>query len=71
MQLQLFVKGELIASMPINTAYVNYPVYLPSLKSQLQEKNKRAIEAAQASPSFYISTSSSAKKRDEGNMPIL
>jgi hypothetical protein len=58
MNLQLFVKGKLIASMPINASYVNYPPYLPTLKSELQKKHQQVIEQEEAEPAFYITNSS-------------
>jgi hypothetical protein len=58
MNLQLFVKGKLIASMPINASYVNYPPYLPALKSELQKRHWQIIEEEKAEPAFQITTGS-------------
>jgi hypothetical protein len=71
MNLQLFVKGKLIASTPINASYVNYPPYLPALKSELQKKHQQIIEQEKAEPSFYISTNSFSPKGFASNRPLL
>ena len=71
MNLQLFVKGKLIASTPINASYVNYPPYLPALKSELRKKHQQIIEQAKGEPSFYISTNSFSRKGFAGNRPLL
>ena len=73
MNLQLFVKGKLIASAPINASYINYPPYLPGLKSQLQKKHQQIIEAEKAEPAFYITTDSlnTNRKGFENNRPLL
>jgi len=73
MNLQLFVKGRLIASMPINASYVNYPPYLPALKSELQKKHQQIIEQEKAETSFYITnTNLKAGRKGLGhNTPLL
>ena len=73
MNLQLFVKGKLIASTPINASYVNYPPYLPNLKLQLQKKHQEIIEAEKEEPAFHITTDSfnTNRKAFENNRPLL
>lgn len=73
MNLQLFVKGKLIASTPINASYVNYPPYLPTLKSELQKKHQQIIESEKAEPSFFITSKSLNTNRTKflNNRPLL
>jgi hypothetical protein len=63
MNLQLFVNEKLIASLPINEAYISYPVYLASLKSELQTKYKHVIESSMAKPRFHIEKRTSSNRR--------
>lgn len=63
MNLQLFVNEKLIASLPINEAYISYPVYLVSLKAELQNRYKHVIETSTASPRFCIERRTSRNRR--------
>lgn len=73
MNLQLFVKGKLIASMPINASYVNYPPYLPALKLELQKKHQQIIEQEKAEPAFYITSTglNTHQKQFGSGRPLL
>lgn len=72
MNLQLFIKDRLIASVPIKASYLSYPPYLPSLKSELNEKHKEVINAMQARPTYYISTNASHKNKPRSaGKPLL
>ncbi len=63
MNLQLFVKDKLIASLPIDDKYTNDPFYLPSLKKELEEKYKELIEESKSKPSFSIESKSVVSSR--------
>ena len=63
MNLQLFAKDRLIASVPIKSSYLSYPLYLPSLKSELHKKHKEVIDALQATPTYYIAANTSHKNK--------
>lgn len=74
MNIQLFLRDQLIVSHPINTNYVSYPNYLSGVKTQLQEKYKNVIEISKTSPTFYIqeNTCTTNRKRfANNNRPLL
>ena len=74
MNIQLFLRDQLIVSHPINTNYMSYPNYLSGVKSQLQEKYKNVIEISRTSPTFYIQANSSTHNRKRfanNNRPLL
>jgi hypothetical protein len=71
MNLQLFVNEKLIASVPINEAYISYPVYLASLKSELQTRYKHVIETSMARPTFSITKTSTAPRKSEHRLQLL
>jgi len=74
MNIQLFLRDQLIVSHPINTDYMVNPTYLSGVKSLLQEKYKDVIETSRTNPTFYIqaNTSSTNRKRFvNDNRPLL
>ena len=54
MNLQFFLSDKLIDTVPIDYSCMNNPLYLPRIKSELQEKHKEVIEASNATPTFYV-----------------
>lgn len=54
MNLQFFLSDKLIDTVPIDYSCMNNPLYLPRIKSELQEKYKEVIEASNATPTFYV-----------------
>ena len=74
MNIQLFLRDQLIVSHPINTDYMVNPTYLAGVKSQLQEKYKEVIETSRTKPTFYVraNTSATNRRRFTGNdRPLL
>ena len=72
MNLQLFVKEKLITSIPINAASMSNPVYLSSVKTQLQEKYKEVIDSAKTEPKFNVVPNAPLYRRTRGyNLPLL
>ena len=74
MNLQLFLKDQLIVSHPINTDYMVNPTYLSVVKSELKEKYKEVIESSRANPTFYMQANTSTTNRKRfvnNNRPLL
>lgn len=73
MNLQLFVKEKLITSVPVNSASISNPVYLSSIKKELQEKHKEVIEGLKAEPMFNLVPGANLLgRRNSGlNLPLL
>ena len=74
MNIQLFLRDQLIVSHPINTNYMTNQNYLSGVKSQLQEKYKNVIETSRTTPTFYIKANSSTNNRKRfvnNNRPLL
>ena len=74
MNLQLFLKDQLIVSHPINTDYMVNPIYLSVVKSQLKEKYKEVIESSRTTPTFFIQANTSTTNRKRfvnNNRPLL
>jgi hypothetical protein len=63
MNLQFFLGDKLIATIPIDNASMNNPLYLPGVKAELQEKYKDLIEGSETTPSFYVEAASSVNDR--------
>ena len=63
MNLQFFLGDKLIATVPIDSASMNNPLYLPGVKAELQEKYKDIIEVSKATPGFYVEAASSVNER--------
>ena len=63
MNLQFFLGDKLIATVPIDSASMTNPLYLPGVKAELQEKYKNIIEGSKATPDFYVEAASSVNDR--------
>jgi hypothetical protein len=73
MNLQLFVKERLVASIPISTASMSNPFYLSDAKNQLQEKYKEIIDGSKSEPTFNVvpNTPFYSKRTRGYNLPLL
>jgi hypothetical protein len=73
MNLQFFLGDKLIATIPIDNASMNNPLYLPGVKAELQEKYKNIIEGSKATPGFYVEAASSVNDRriSVNNPPLV
>ena len=58
MNLQLFVQDRLIASLPIDNSFMSNPLYLSSVKKELEEKYREIIEKSQSTPTFLLNQNS-------------
>ena len=71
MNLQLYVQDKLIASLPIDVAYMSYPQYLPLLKSELEKTHEEVITTAKTKPVFYIDAQRTDTNKRFNNRPLL
>ena len=63
MNLQLFLKGKLIASLPIDDSCMSDPLYISTLKKELEEQHKDLIEEPNSKHTFCIESKSLMSSR--------
>jgi hypothetical protein len=56
MDLKMFLAGQLIDTVRMNTYQLNLPGYIQGLKMEMEERNEDILDLSDEEPTFFIET---------------